>query len=103
MAIIKLDDKYQICIDSNKDHAARIDLHKTYIDSKTREVRQRYKIIGHYTSMISACNGILRHMNIEKANESDSVMITDYIDIMKENQEHMQNLLKNTFIKELSE
>lgn len=93
MAIIKVIDNYQIDIDSNKNHESR-EFIKMYINPKEpdKEIPQ-YRLIGHYSSVPSALNGIYKDMRIQKANKKDSITVKEWIDITKECDKYMETVI----------
>lgn len=95
MAIVKINEDYQIYIDVNRDHEARVDLHKSYFNKQTGQEIKQYRSIGHYSNIETACEAIYKDMNIKKADEKEFVTVLEWIDIIKDNKKNIKKLMEN--------
>lgn len=95
MATIKINNDYQIYIDTNGDHEARVDLHKSYFNKQTGQEIKQYRSIGHFSNMETAFKFIYQDMNIKKANEKDCIMLSEWVNIIKENKKYVENLIED--------
>ena len=99
MAVINVIGDYSISIDNNGDHEARrfVKMNKT-IDKATGEETEipYYVSIGHYSNVANAMYGIKEDMCIKKANKKDSVTVKEWIDIIKEVDGELKDIIKTT-------
>lgn len=94
--IIKVIGDYEIYVDSNRDHEARIDTHKTTIqknkDGEEKEVIV-YKTVGHYSSVKGACSAIYKDICIRKGEKKDAISLKEWIDIQKETLDEIEEAM----------
>lgn len=95
MATIKVIDNYSIEIDKNRCHEAR-EFIKMYINPKDEEHKEipQYRTIGYYTNVGNALTGIYKDMCIKKASKKDSVTVKEWINIVRECEQIMENVIE---------
>ena len=95
--IIKIIDDYEVYVDNNNDHEARLDIHKVNIvkdkDGNEKEVKQ-YKSIGHYKDVRCACKGIYFDMCKKEAETKESVELKEWIKIQNTMLKRIEDAMK---------
>jgi hypothetical protein len=92
MATIKVIDNYEIDINTHMNHEAR-EFIKIYKNPTTGIETPMYRTIGHYSSVEHAMNGIYKDMCVKKANESDSISVKGWIEIINDCNKRMEKVI----------
>ena len=95
--IIKIIDDYEVYVDNNNDHEARLDIHKVNIvkdkDGNEKEVKQ-YKSIGHYKDVRCAWKGIYFDMCKKEAETKESIELKEWIKIQNTMLKRIEDAMK---------
>lgn len=95
--IIKVDDNYEIVIDGNKNHEAREDLHKVYINPTTGQEIPKYRTVGNYSNVPNSLDAISKDMAIQEASKKEIVTVNEYTKIIRESNEYMMDIIRDKF------
>ena len=97
MAVINVVGDYSISIDNNGDHEARrfVKMNKM-VDKTTGEEKEipYYDSIGHYSNVANALYGVKEDMCLKKANKKESITVKEWIDIIKEVDGELKDIIK---------
>lgn len=95
--LINVDGDYEIYIDGNKDHEARENLHKIYVNPTTKQEIPQYRSVGHYSNVPSALNGIAKDMAIRNASKKSQLTVKEFSDIIRESNDYMMDIVRGKF------